>query len=203
MGKSHVAYVEILKDGYRAARTRSLNREAVALAALESRRVTYVSYILERDDESSNVPDSPRAVERPRPGSPKMATVTGRIVDSRGEGLQDVRVVVAVPATDLRSIHPASGHVTYQTTSGAEGRYEILVPLNGQSTLSVNAMKPGFRSGYGALRAGDDVRDVAASPGSTPSASFLLEPALNIAGVVIDERGAPVALVSIKAISRG
>lgn len=197
--ESDFAQVEFLKDGYRGVPTRCVNCPAIANVALKPRHTSYASYVL--DDWSEWISDIPIHSEyhaSPRPGKTQPAKVAGRIIDTHGQPLKGALVRVAVPATDMRNVYPGSGDTLFEGQTGKDGRYEIQVLLNGYTSVSVDAMTPGFHSGYGK----GNFREAKASAGKTAHASFVLERALYVTGATIDEKGVPVPQVKVTAISR-
>ena len=140
-----------------------------------------------------------KAPQDARSNENQAATLTGRAVDQRGEPLADTLVRVAIPAVDVRHVFPGSGHTTVEARTGKDGRYKIQLPLKSATTVSFDALKPGFRSSSGTLQSGGDriVRKV--DRGTTAHASFVLESALYVAGVVVDEKDVPVPGVRVVA----
>jgi beta-lactamase regulating signal transducer with metallopeptidase domain/protocatechuate 3,4-dioxygenase beta subunit/5-hydroxyisourate hydrolase-like protein (transthyretin family) len=153
-------------------------------------------------DQSSNNqagPNSPplntSVQDRPEPN-----TISGRITDKNGKPLAHALIRVAVPATDMRFVLSSSEHKVYEAVTGDDGRYKLEIPTkDGATTATIDAMAPGYRRLSGALRSGGDARQLTISPGSAAEASFALEPALDVKGVVIDEAGKPIAGAEIDA----
>ncbi len=67
------------------------------------------------------------------------------------------------------------------------------------TTISIDAMKPGYRRLVGTLRAGGDAKSVEVGPGTAAEASLILKPALYFTGIVVDEQGRPIPAVEIAA----
>jgi hypothetical protein len=135
---------------------------------------------------------------------PKTATeapvLRGRVTSKDGAPLPGVRVRVAVPATDMRFVDAGTHHMKLETISGADGEYRLAFPdLRARTTVSIDAMVPGFRRLVGTLMAGGDARKIDVEPGKTAEANLELEPARYLSGTVVDERGQPVSGVQVSA----
>lgn len=135
------------------------------------------------------------------------ATVTGRVTaKATGEPLKGARVIVAVPATDMRKLrHARDRHGVFETVTDANGQYEIDVRISDKTEVSLDALCPAYRSSAGPLMLRGDNKKVVLSPRSSViwEVDFALEPALYVAGVVVDERGRPLAGVEVRAGLRG
>jgi hypothetical protein len=128
---------------------------------------------------------------------PKVAAgapvLRGRVKSKDGAPLAGVRVRVAVPAADMRFVDASTHHVRLETVSGADGVYRLAFPdLQARTTVSIDAMVPGFRRLVGTLMAGGDARKIDVEPGKTAEANLDLEPARYLSGTVVDEQGQPV-----------
>jgi protocatechuate 3,4-dioxygenase beta subunit len=130
------------------------------------------------------------------------AILRGRVTDEAGAPLADVRVRVAIPATDMRHVDASTEHKQRETRSDADGNYRLgLLGITERTTISIDAMKPGYGRLVGTLMAGGDARRVDVEPGKTAEASLTLKPALYVAGTVVDEQGRPIPAVKIVARS--
>ena len=126
------------------------------------------------------------------------AVVRGHVTNAEGAPLADVRVRVAVPAADMRSVDDETGHVVKEARTDADGNYRLeLAGIAERTPVSLDAMKPGYRKLSGTFMAGGDARVVAVEPGKEAEADLGLVPSLYVAGVVADERGRPIPDVKI------
>jgi 5-hydroxyisourate hydrolase-like protein (transthyretin family) len=143
-----------------------------------------------------------QTVSRPqRSNSARSAIVHGRVTDATGAPLADVRVRVAIPATDMRLVDVSTPHKRLETRTDARGEYRLEIPeIEAPTTVSLDAMKPGYRRLVGTLSARGDWKNVQVGPGAEAEATLILKPALYFAGVVVDERGSPIP--SVKTTSR-
>jgi hypothetical protein len=133
-----------------------------------------------------------------------VALVTGRVINEAGDLLAGATVVVAAPAADMREVHPGSGHTTYSTKTDQDGRYAVRIPVgDGGGSIAVNAMLKGYQTaaGYQAaartMMGGGDRRQARVVPGDVVGASFVLQPAAYVAGIVVDEHGSAVSGVEV------
>jgi hypothetical protein len=119
--------------------------------------------------------------------------VEGRAIDEQGNVLVGAAVRITVPATQGLSIDAGSGRLVFEGKTDDQGRYRIQVPLNGETSLTVEVTKPGFRSAIESSSQGNGF--FSGSPikvGQTFNASFIMHPSLYVAGAVVDEAGRPV-----------
>jgi hypothetical protein len=149
------------------------------------------------DLEQTNKADS----KGPQPASGRPAVLRGRVRNDEGASLADVRVLVAIPAVDMRFVDGSTPHKRMEVRSDAKGEYRLeLSGITEPTTISIDAMKPGYRRLVGTLMSGGDARKLEVAPGSdTEAAPLILEPALYFAGKVVDEQGKPIAGVKISA----
>ncbi len=101
---------------------------------------------------------SQTAPKAQRTTNARTAILHGRVTDEAGAPLADVRVRVAIPATDmrLRRCQHAS-QAAGEPRSDARGDYRLEIPgIAERTTVSIDAMKPGYRRLVGTLRAGGD-----------------------------------------------
>ena len=120
--------------------------------------------------------------------------VAGRVTDAAGEPLAGVLVKVAAPAEDMRFAFYQAGFKAFEAGTDKDGKYRLELPPGIKATTaSVDAMKPGYRSLAGTLMQGGDNRVVDISAGTVAQASFSLEPACYVKGIVVDEQGKPIA----------
>ena len=126
--------------------------------------------------------------------------ILGRVTDESGNPLVGAVVRVAIPATDMRFVNSSSDHQLLETKTDAIGAYRLELPEVKQSTtVSVDAMIPGYRRLVGTLYGGGDPRRVEVAPGAVTEASMTLIPALYFKGVVVDEQGQPIPAVEVSA----
>jgi hypothetical protein len=145
-------------------------------------------------------PTSQTAPGAERSTNARAAILHGRVTDEAGARLADVRVRVAIPATDMRQVDVSTPHKRLETRTDARGEYRLEMPgITERTTVSLDAMKPGYRRLVGTLRAGGDPKSVEVGPGAEVDASLILKPALYSAGVVVDERGNPIPSVKTTA----
>lgn len=129
---------------------------------------------------------------------PRAAILHGRVTDELNAPLADVRVRVAIPATDMRVVHVSTRHKVLEARSDSSGAYRLELPgISGRTTVAIDALKPGFiRHSW---RAGAAPGRVEIGPGEQVSAALVLKPALYVSGIVVDERGRPIPAVHIVA----
>ncbi|WP_165234468.1 carboxypeptidase-like regulatory domain-containing protein [Aquisphaera insulae] len=139
------------------------------------------------------------------------AILKGRVTDEAHAPLADARILVAVPAIDMRfadtdmtgRLARAAGTFRLvETRADSKGEYRLTIPgLSGRTSISIDAKKPGFRRLSGTLMAGGDDRHLDVRPGETTEAApLLLKPAgLHVKGVVVDEQGKPIPALEINA----
>ncbi|QEH39025.1 hypothetical protein OJF2_76370 [Aquisphaera giovannonii] len=144
----------------------------------------------------------------------KPAVLRGLVTDEAHAPLADARILVAIPAADMRFVESgATGRPAedagksrlLEARSDAKGEYRLELPgLSGRTSVSIDAMKPGYRRLSGTLMAGGDDRHLDVTPGETTEAAPLrLVPALHFRGVVVDERGRPMPSLNVFAASVG
>jgi beta-lactamase regulating signal transducer with metallopeptidase domain len=130
------------------------------------------------------------------------AILRGRVTNEAGAPLADVRVRVAIPATDMRSVDATSHHKQREARSDAGGDYRLELPgITERTAISIDAMKPEYRRLVGTFMAGGDPKSVEITPGAVAEADLVLKPALYFAGTVVDEQGMPIPAVKITATS--
>jgi hypothetical protein len=131
------------------------------------------------------------------------AILRGRVRSEAGAPLADVRVRVAVPAADMRFVDASTAHKQLEVKSDANGDYRLELPgITKPTTISIDAMKPGYRRLVGTLMSGGDARKLEVAPGAVTEASpLILVPALHFAGTVVDEQGKPILAVKVSADS--
>ncbi len=125
--------------------------------------------------------------------------VAGRITDENGGPLAGALVRVATPAADMRFAYLGSRHRVVERMTDAEGRYQLTVPLGDETTISVDAMKPGFGSAWGPVMSFPTQSAENVTPGTKLEVSMVLKAAQYAAGTVVDEQGKPVANVDVYA----
>jgi len=88
-----------------------------------------------------------------------------------------------------------------ETKTDAKGDYRLELPgITKPTTVSIDAMKPGYCRLVGTIGGGGDAKSVEVASGTAAEASLRLgEPALYFAGIVVDEKGKPIPGVQIGA----
>jgi Carboxypeptidase regulatory-like domain len=132
---------------------------------------------------------------------PDAAVLRGRVTSKNGGvPLVGARVRVAVPAADMRFIDVSKPHLVVEAKSDGDGRYRLEIPgLSGPTKISIDAMMPGFRRLVGTLMAGGDPRDIGVAPGKEAEADIALVTARYYHGIVVDDRGEPIAAAQVAA----
>ncbi len=129
--------------------------------------------------------------------STSVAVLSGRVTNEAGEPVPEARVIVAIPARDMRFVD--SKHKTLEAQTDEKGEYRLEVPTIKPTSVSFDVLKPEYRRSVGTLMSGGDAREVAIAPGAKADASFVLQPALYLKGTVVDEQGKPISGVEIAA----
>ncbi len=128
------------------------------------------------------------------------AILRGRVTNEAGAPLGNVRVRVAIPAADMRFVDSTTPHKQLEAKSNTKGEYQLEIPgITMPTTISIDAMKPGYHRLGKSFLSGSDPKSVEVAPGATAEASLILKPALYVAGVVVDEEGKPISGVRISA----
>jgi hypothetical protein len=100
----------------------------------------------------------------------------------------------------MRFVDATTGRTLVEAKSDAKGNYRLELPgITKQTTISIDAMKPGYRRLVGTMMAGGDARRVEVGPGTAAEANLTLKPARYLAGIVYNERGKPVSGVKLAA----
>jgi hypothetical protein len=116
----------------------------------------------------------------------------GRVTNEAGAPLANVRVRVAIPLADMRFVDSTTPHKQFEAKTNTKGDYRLELPeITTPTTISIDAMKPGYRRLVGTLMSGGNAKSVEVAPGATAEASLILRSALYVAGVVVDEEGKP------------
>ncbi len=145
-------------------------------------------------------PTSNASPEGRQQGAAGPAILRGRVTDEAGAPLANVRVRVAIPAADMRFVDASTIHKQVEARSDAKGEYLLEIPgIRKPTTISIDAMKPGYRRLVGTLMSGGDAKSALAVPGAAVEATLILKPALYFAGIVVDEHGGPISAVKISA----
>jgi PDZ domain len=128
------------------------------------------------------------------------AMLHGSVKDDAGKPLADVRVRIAIPAADMRFVDASTGHRLQEAKTDAKGEYRLTISgIDQPTTVSLDAMKPGFRRLVGTLMAGGDPKSVAIAPGKSVEASLTLtEQALYVRGLIVDELAQPIRGVEVE-----
>ncbi len=135
-----------------------------------------------------------------KPADAPTAVLKGRVTSKAGAPLPGVRVIVAIPAADMRFVDPATDHPRVEGKTDANGDYQIKLPgIEKRTTISIDAKIPGFRRLVGTLMRGGDARRVDVEPGSTAEANLQLVPARYLSGIVVDEQGQPIPSAQVGA----
>ena len=131
-------------------------------------------------------------------GGAQTAILRGRVTNEAGAPLANVRVRVAIPGADMRFVDSTTPHKQLEAKTNTKGDYRLEIPgITKPTTISIDAMKPGYRRLVGTFMSGGDAQSVEVAPGATAEASLVLKPALYVAGVVVDEEGKPISGVKI------
>ena len=134
----------------------------------------------------------------------------GRVTNEAGAPLADVRVRVAIPATDMRFVDAGERdssrvtdhklHKLLEARSDARGDYRLEIPGIAERTTDLD------RCDEARLSPVSGNLDVRRRPegrrgraGQAAEASLILKPALYFAGIVVDEHGKPIPGVEIVA----
>ncbi len=157
----------------------------------------------------------PQQAREPAPkGEPSAgahtAILRGRVTNEAGAPLAGVRVLVAIPAMDMRFVDAGAErgfvrgyrdhkpHKLLEARSDAAGDYRLEIPgIASRTPVSIDGIKPGYRRLAGLSMSRVDPRIVDVAPGETAEASLILTPALHLAGIVVDEHGKPIPAVKI------
>lgn len=127
-------------------------------------------------------------------------TISGRVLrEDTGQPLAGAVVRAAVPAADMCFLRTRSDRPWYETKTTDNGQYQLVVPVNAaNSSVSLDAFSPGFRSAAGLYMTGDQSSKIALSSNGTASCDFRLKEATYVAGTLVNEKGEPVdgAMVS-------
>ena len=103
------------------------------------------------------------------------ATISGRVIDERGEYLPGARI--RVTRRDEGNPEWQVERILGEGTTGDDGRYLVRVPAGEEPVLvQVEATKPGFRSCDAIGRVGGAYTNVFSSAGAKAGASFVLRP---------------------------
>jgi hypothetical protein len=82
------------------------------------------------------------ADEGQQTASAKPAILRGRVTNEAGVPLGNVRVRVAVPATDMRFVDSSTPHEQHEAKTNARGEYRLELPqITKPTTISIDAMK--------------------------------------------------------------
>ncbi len=100
----------------------------------------------------------------------------------------------------MRFVDPTTPHKQIETKTDARGDYRLEIPgIKDSTTISIDALKPGYRRLVGTLMGGGDATSVQVDPGKVAEADLRFRPALYFAGTVVDEQGKPISGVHISA----
>jgi beta-lactamase regulating signal transducer with metallopeptidase domain len=173
------------------------NRLSVLSATLVAGLVTLPLVVAFAVDPEQTSKTAPKVQQ---PAGAQAAILRGRVTDEAGAPLADVRVRVAIPATNMRFIDPSTHHKQLEVKSDAKGDYRLeLSGITERTMISIDAMKPGYRRLVGTPMSGGDPKDVEVAPGTAAEASLILRPAFYFKGLVVDEQGKPIPAVQISA----
>jgi Carboxypeptidase regulatory-like domain len=134
------------------------------------------------------------------PGA-QTTVLVGRVTNEAGAALAGVRVrVVAVVYPERRVIEELTGQRHPQVKSGNNGDFRLeLSNITEGASAVIDATKPGYCSLRGPLMASSGAKPIELVPGGSAEASLVLRPARYFAGILVDERGEPIAGVRIDA----
>jgi beta-lactamase regulating signal transducer with metallopeptidase domain len=157
-----------------------------------------VAFAVDPEPTSKNTPTLSDEPSR----SVQAAVLRGRVTDEAGAPLADVRVRVAIPAANMRLVDASSPHKRQEARTDASGDYRLEFPgITERTTISIDAMKPGYRRLVGTFMSGGDEKSVEVAPGEAAEASLTLKPAAYFAGIVVNELGRPIPGAKIVARS--
>lgn len=177
-------------------RHRAAGRRAVRALFVAGVGVSFMALGFAADP---TAPTKPVPKPEPVPNGPP-AIIRGQVTNESDEPLADVRVRVAIPASDMRFVDPTTPHKLFEAKSDAKGNYTVEIPgITKPTKVSVDAMKRGYRRLSGTLMRGGNALVLDLAPGKAVEAPLALEPALYFAGTVVDEQGKPIPAVSISA----
>ena len=149
---------------------------------------------------AAEAPNASRDSVRVNRASSTVTILSGRVTSHSGEPLEGVRIVVAIPATDMRFLDTKQHHKRLKAKTNASGEYRVEIPgITEPTKISMDAKHPGYCSLAGTLMSGSPGTDFEVTPGKAAEASFQLKLALYLKGVVVDEQGKPVAGVKVRA----
>ena len=142
----------------------------------------------------------PAIAQDPAPNSPTQDVVLrGRVTNKSGNApMAEVRVRLAVPATDLRSENTLKDYRVVEARTDTQGLYRIkLQGIAGASKVSIDALMPGYRRPVNSLVGQSNARNVEVSPGKDVEVDLQLEAARYFSGIVQDEKGDPISRVTV------
>ena len=152
---------------------------------------------------SPQKPEAPE-VNPPRDGGLLRGQV---LVKKGGTFIPGARVVVSIPAADMRNVRRKlnqNGLSLVETVAGPDGSFEVKVPFDGESVeASVDAFAPDYQSLAGTFAARRDRVRVTLKRGAPSEVTLNLERALYIAGTVVNEKAQPIPGVDITAMLKG
>jgi hypothetical protein len=155
-----------------------------------------VAFAVDSEQTSKEAPRGQRST------AAQAAVIRGRVTNEAGAPLSDVRVRVAIPATNMRFVDASTHHRRLEARSDANGDYQLALPgITERTTVSIDALKPGYRRLVGTLMSGGDEKSVEVAPGTAVEAALRLKPAVYFAGIVVDEQGRPISAAKITARS--
>ncbi len=140
------------------------------------------------DGHISSRVDSPSPAD---PVVPPTGLVSGVVLaKDTGQPLPDARVCIAAPSVDMRSTR-SGGAMLCEGRTDQNGRFKIQVPK--AETISLDAFFPGYESAAGTYMGGPEVWmvDLPFPSNQLQEFTIKLRPALYVAGLVVDEAGAP------------
>ena len=134
-----------------------------------------------------------------QPAGAQAAILRGRVTNEAGVPWPMFACALPFPPRTCDSSIPAHDLTRQlEAKSNAKGDYRLELPgITKPTTISIDAMKPGYRRLVGTLMSGGDAKSVEVAPGAAAEASLILKPALYFAGIVVDEEGKPIPAVKI------
>lgn len=184
--------------------TAAAEEEAETTAKLNAEKAVLTKRLAEINAQLDKIALAKRIAADPTSKPDALAAVLrGHVRNETGEPLAGVRVRVAIPITDMRLFIPGNGRKQFEAITGEDGEYRLEISgITKPSTISMDAMKPGYRRLSGTLMRGGDTPHPEVAPGVVTETNLKLEPALYFKGLVIDENGKPIPSVSISAYAK-
>ena len=136
------------------------NRRGVLSAVLVAGLVAIRRVVAFAADPEQTTKTSPKGQQT---GGAQTAILRGRVTNEAGAPLGNVRVRVAVPSADMRFVDSTTPHQHLEAKSNTKGEYRLEIPgITKPTTISIDAMKPGYRRLVGKSMSGGDAKSSSA-----------------------------------------